>query len=91
MPRCSMPFCLASKQSIDVLLFNPPYVPTEDAELEGSQCDSGIASTWAGGLFGRKITDLVLDSLDVGTAEAARVPSEACDRTCSVFRDCFIL
>jgi release factor glutamine methyltransferase len=76
------------KQSIDVLLFNPPYVPTEDAELVGSQCNPGIASTWAGGLLGRKITDLVLDSLDVGSAEAAQVPSEACVRTCSVLKDC---
>lgn len=39
---------------IDVLLFNPPYVPTDESEIDAK---SPIALSWAGGHRGRKVMD----------------------------------
>ena len=41
---------------IDILIFNPPYVPTDDDEL-GSE---GIEAAWAGGIDGRVVIDRFL-------------------------------
>ena len=40
----------------DLIVFNPPYVPTPDAETERR----GIHAAWAGGLAGRHIIDAFL-------------------------------
>ena len=40
----------------DILIFNPPYVPTPASELLGD----GISRSWAGGEKGREVLDMLL-------------------------------
>jgi release factor glutamine methyltransferase len=47
--------------NIDILIFNPPYVPTSSEEIGGC----GIAASWAGGVDGREVTDRFLPKIDV--------------------------
>lgn len=44
---------------IDVLIFNPPYVPTPDDEVGGT----GIEASWAGGENGRIVVDKALPQI----------------------------
>ena len=55
--RMAQGLCLF--RSIDVLVFNPPYVPTPDDEVGGT----GIAASWAGGEHGRVVIDAFLPLL----------------------------
>ncbi|CDS35961.1 hemK methyltransferase family [Echinococcus multilocularis] len=49
------PIRASSQGYADIVLFNPPYVPTEGDELLGSK--SAISAAWAGGFRGRQVTE----------------------------------
>ncbi|WWC85655.1 uncharacterized protein L201_000521 [Kwoniella dendrophila CBS 6074] len=51
------------QSKIDILLFNPPYVPTDMLELTDTQELKDIGGAWAGGNDGMVITDVILDQL----------------------------
>lgn len=53
------------QRKIDLLIFNPPYVPTIGEEVYGAQSMANIAGAWAGGTDGMQVTDVLLDDLDV--------------------------
>lgn len=44
---------------VDLLVFNPPYVPTDSEEVRVP----GITAAWAGGIDGREVIDRVLPSI----------------------------
>jgi len=60
----AMPLLSRLKHSVDILLFNPPYVPTVTHELEDAQGTADIEGSWAGGKDGMQITDVVLHSVE---------------------------
>lgn len=59
------PFKLRLSSSIDVLIFNPPYVPTSVEEVEMAQSAAGIHGSWAGGNSGMQVTDIFLKDVEV--------------------------
>ena len=50
---------------MDLLLFNPPYVPTESYEVDDAQAGRNIAGSWAGGADGMEVTNQVLEIVEV--------------------------
>jgi methylase of polypeptide subunit release factors len=58
-------FASRLEKSIDVILFNPPYVPTDLEEREQAQLEKGISGAWAGGADGMEVTKIFLDQVAV--------------------------
>ncbi len=58
------------RHRIDVVIFNPPYVPTPDNEVVGN----GIEASWAGGERGRRVIDRAIPQI----AELLSVPYGVC-------------
>lgn len=56
------------KRAVDVIIFNPPYVPTNMDEARNAQYACDIQSSWAGGSDGMNITDQFLDLVEVWNA-----------------------
>ncbi|KIM48326.1 hypothetical protein M413DRAFT_16282 [Hebeloma cylindrosporum] len=48
---------------IDVILFNPPYVPTTEDEANVAQSSRNIGGSWSGGSDGMQVTNMLLDSV----------------------------
>ncbi|EJT97942.1 hypothetical protein DACRYDRAFT_71620 [Dacryopinax primogenitus] len=46
--------------NVDLLIFNPPYVPTDDEEASQAQMGRSISGAWAGGAHGMNTTQEVL-------------------------------
>ncbi|KAJ6574725.1 S-adenosyl-L-methionine-dependent methyltransferase [Mycena capillaripes] len=51
------PLLARLQKSVDIIIFNPPYVPTMYGEASGAQKDRDIEGSWAGGQDGMKVTD----------------------------------
>ncbi|KAF9071358.1 S-adenosyl-L-methionine-dependent methyltransferase [Rhodocollybia butyracea] len=49
------------KRSVDIICFNPPYVPTISVEASEAQGLRGIEGSWAGGSGGMQVTNVFLD------------------------------
>lgn len=54
------------RNSVDILLFNPPYVPTIPEEAVDAQKDRDIQGSWAGGSDGMDVTNRFLEIVPVG-------------------------
>lgn len=52
-------------RAVDIVLFNPPYVPTIPEEAIGAQDARDIAGAWAGGIDGMNVTDVFLEHVEV--------------------------
>jgi release factor glutamine methyltransferase len=65
--RASLASCFLQRSSglVDILLFNPPYVPTDSVEALSGQDDGDISSAWAGGEDGMQITENLLRKVQV--------------------------
>lgn len=53
------------ERQVDVLVFNPPYVETEDEEAADAQAGGVIERAWAGGQAGMRVTDRLLEYVEV--------------------------
>ncbi|KAK0555339.1 S-adenosylmethionine-dependent methyltransferase [Tilletia horrida] len=53
--------------TIDLLVFNPPYVPTPEEEEANAQSTGDISGAWAGGLTGTRLVDELIDGLSTSS------------------------
>lgn len=50
---------------VDILIFNPPYVPTNQSEAHEAAQKRGIESSWAGGSNGMLVTHRLMPFVEV--------------------------
>ncbi|WVQ93922.1 hypothetical protein IAU59_001000 [Kwoniella sp. CBS 9459] len=63
--RCNLvtPLSARLRNNIDIMVFNPPYVPTDLQELNATQSERDIGGAWAGGSDGMEVTNILLRQL----------------------------
>ena len=61
----ALPLHYRLKHSIDIIIFNPPYVPTVTDEAREAQHNRDIQGSWAGGSDGMDVTNQFLDLVGV--------------------------
>lgn len=61
--RADLFSCLRPAEQFSLVVFNPPYVPTDDEEYCNSLRQRDISASWAGGRNGRQVTDRFLKDL----------------------------
>ena len=49
--------------AFDLVVFNPPYVPTDEDELRRALTTRDISASWAGGPSGRVVIDRFIEAL----------------------------
>lgn len=77
------------EHAVDILVFNPPYVPTYNEEMDAAQHDTGISGSWAGGADGMQVTNTLLRQVDVGVFFSVRRPMIPVTHSGHVtYRDC---
>ncbi|KAJ7596713.1 hypothetical protein C8J56DRAFT_773478 [Mycena floridula] len=57
----ALPLLRRLQNSVDIILFNPPYVPTTANEALEAQDSRHIHGSWAGGSDGMQVTDIFLE------------------------------
>lgn len=57
---CDLFAAFKTEVQFDLIVFNPPYVPTDHGELDRALQTRDISAAWAGGKDGRYIIDLFL-------------------------------
>jgi methylase of polypeptide subunit release factors len=67
------PFLERLGHNVDVLLFNPPYVPTVSQEWRSAQVGKSLEGAWAGGTNGMQLTDELLMNVDVSASRSLPV------------------
>jgi methylase of polypeptide subunit release factors len=50
---------------LDLIIFNPPYVTTDDDEFEHAKTKKDISASWAGGKTGSEVTYEFINQLEV--------------------------
>lgn len=56
--RTNLTTGLHLSKAVDLIVFNPPYVPTDSSECQQQQQHrSGLPAAWAGGVDGREVID----------------------------------
>ncbi|KAF5312612.1 hypothetical protein D9619_003471 [Psilocybe cf. subviscida] len=58
------PFEHRLKEKVDIVLFNPPYVPTSGEEALDAQAMRDIGGAWAGGSDGMQVTNVLLERVE---------------------------
>lgn len=58
--RADLFSCFRPGSLFEIVVFNPPYVPTDEDEFQRSLLQRDISASWAGGRDGREVTDRFL-------------------------------
>ena len=70
-----------SRKKVDLIICNPPYVATPEAEYTDSLSERGVTAAWAGGARGRSMTDQLIELLPglLSPKGAAYIVLEQCN------------